>query len=102
MAEEKKKETIEDGTAAETEAIKVVKEELTAQMNELKKTYETQLATMRTEHANQLRDILKNGNKNTSEPDTKDKDNEDIDEDGISKKAVAAEIAKLKANLTMW
>ena len=100
MAEEIKK-PIEDGTAAETEAIKAVKDELTAQMNELKKTYETQLATMRTEHANQLRDILKNGNNNTAEPDTPDSD-DDVDDDGIDQKKVKAEIAKLNKKLRMW
>lgn len=82
----------------ETEAIKAVKDELTAQLNELKNNYETTINTMRTEHAKQIREILKSGAAATSDAD-QNTDEDDIDDDGISKSAVRAEIDRLNKQL---
>lgn len=85
----------------ETEVIKAVKDELLAQIQELKDSYENKINTMRAEHTNQIREILRSGSAAsvvTNEPDPDD----DLDDDGISAKAVQAQIDLLNKRLQRY
>lgn len=82
----------------ETDAVKAVKEELMAQINELKNNYESQINTMRSEHAAQLREVLRSGTA-ASAASQEHEDEDDVDEDGISAKAVQAQIDLLNKKL---
>lgn len=82
----------------ETEIVKAVKEELSAQMEALKANYENTINTMRTEHAKQLREILRTGNAANVDLNN-EPDDEDEDEDGISRKAVKRQIDLLNKRM---
>lgn len=85
----------------ETEVIKAVKDELLAQIQELKDNYENKINTMRAEHTNQIREILRSGSAAsvvTNEPDPDD----DLDDDGISAKAVQRQIDLLNKRLQRY
>lgn len=82
----------------ETETVKAVKEELLAQMQELTTKYENTINAMRTEHSRQIKDILRYGA--ASEPIAEEED-DDVDEDGISKKAVQAQIDSINKKLKL-
>lgn len=85
----------------ETEVIKAVKDELLAQIQELKDSYENKINTMRAEHTNQIREILRSGSAASAvncEPDPDD----DLDDDGISAKAVQHQIDLLNKRLQRY
>lgn len=73
----------------ETEILKALKEEYEAKLAEQKNKFETTLTTMRTEHAKQLREILRTG----ETPQVMDK-NDDADDD---EDEVAAAVKNLTA-----
>lgn len=85
----------------ETDAVKAVKDELMAQLEALKTNYENTINTMRTEHAKQVRELLRNGtSENPISAQAVDAE-DDLDEDGISKKAVAAQIDRINKQLKL-
>lgn len=77
----------------ETEVIKAIKEEYEAKLAEATTKFENTLSTMRTEHAKQLREILKTGT--TTQVMEEEKEAEEDDEDIVSA-AVKALSAKWK------
>jgi hypothetical protein len=83
----------------ETDAVKAVREEMMAQLEELKQNYEATINTMRSEHIKQVRDILRNGTSNTETAAADEED--DITEDGFSKKAIAAQIDRINKQLKL-
>lgn len=62
----------------ETEVIKALKEEYEAKIAEQRNSYETQLNTMRTEHAKQLREILKTGEAPKAEQQPEEQEEDEI------------------------
>lgn len=83
----------------ETEVVKAVREEMNAQLEALKQNYENTINTMRAEHIQQVRDILRSGSAAAPMNSAIDNDEDDIDDDGISKKAVAAQIDRINKQL---
>lgn len=75
----------------ETEILKALKEEYEAKLAEQKNKFETTLTTMRSEHAKQLREILRTG-ETPQVMDKKEDADDDEDED-----VVAAAVKKLSA-----
>lgn len=80
----------------ETEVIKALKEEYETKLAEQKASYENTLTTLRTEHAKQLRTILRSGEAPAAMEQESAEDDEEDDEITAAVKRISAKYNKKK------